>query len=185
MEVEQYTDEQIVSGILSNDKRIIEFFFFKKCSYLLTSIIKNVFDYHVQREELISELYLYIQNDNWCKLRQFDYRSQLITWLSVVAIRYFIKKRERLIDNDITETQYISKEKGYSIESELILKMDVLTLLENMENKRYQYILQTLILEDREPQELADELRITVDNLYNIKRRALASLRNMVLNNEK
>lgn len=185
MDVEQYTDEQIVSGVLTNDKRIIEFFFFKKCSFLLAYIIKNIFDYHVKREELISELYLYIQDENWFKLRQFDYRSQLITWFSVVAIRFFVKKKEQLIGNGSTEPQYISKERGYSIESELIFRMDALSLLENMENKRYQYVLRTLILEDREPQNLADELQITVDNLYNIKRRALDNLRNMVLNNEK
>ena len=180
MNIEQYTDEQIVDGILSNNKKVIEFFFFKKCSFLLAYIIKNVFDYHVKKEELISELYLYICSDDWHKLRQFDYRSQLITWISVVAIRFFTKKREQLIENSSAEDQYWDKGNGYSIESVLISQIDVNVLLENMENKRYQYVLRMLILEDREPLELANELDITVDNLYNIKRRALASLKEMV-----
>jgi DNA-directed RNA polymerase specialized sigma24 family protein len=32
------------------------------------------------------------------------------------------------------------------------------------------------MLEDKEPQEVADEMKITVDNLYNIKRRAMQQL---------
>ena len=51
-----------------------------------------------------------------------------------------------------------------------------------MPNKRYVYVIQHLVIEDREPEEMAKEMNVTVDNLYNIKRRAMAQLTQVALN---
>ena len=51
-----------------------------------------------------------------------------------------------------------------------------------MPNKRYVYVIQQLVIEDREPEEMAKEMNVTVDNLYNIKRRAMAQLTQVALN---
>ena len=37
-------------------------------------------------------------------------------------------------------------------------------------------MIKRLILDDAEPKTVADELRVSVDNLYNIKKRAVAAL---------
>ena len=52
----------------------------------------------LDKNELINELYLYLQSDNWYKLRQFDFRSKLTTWLTVVAVRFFQKRKGVLMD---------------------------------------------------------------------------------------
>lgn len=39
-----YTDEDIVKGILNNDKKIIKYFFVEKCSSLFAYILLNIFD---------------------------------------------------------------------------------------------------------------------------------------------
>ena len=54
-------------------------------------------------------------------------------------------------------------------------RRDFMGVLSDMSNKRYAEVLQFLIAEDMEPQKLADRMGVTVDNLYNIKKRAIAS----------
>ena len=45
-----------------------------------------------------------------------------------------------------------------------------------MSNKRYVYVIKRLVLEDADPKDVAFELNTNVDNLYNIKKRAIAAL---------
>lgn len=170
------SDEELVSGILNNDEAIIRHLLFEHCTPMFTYIIRSVFDYRADKDELINELYLYLRDNNWHKLRQFDYRSKLTTWLSVVAIRFFQKKRETLIENVSDSTLYREKEKVYDEQTQTIQRIDVETLLNLLPNERYQYVIHSLIIKDMEPQQLANEMGITVDNLYNIKRRALLQL---------
>jgi DNA-directed RNA polymerase specialized sigma24 family protein len=54
--------------------------------------------------------------------------------------------------------------------------LDVESLVGKLSNERYRFVIQRLILEDKEPQEVANEMGITVDNLYNVKRRAMLQL---------
>lgn len=54
-----------------------------------------------------------------------------------------------------------------------------------MPNKRYVYIIQRLVLDDFEPEKLAAEMHITVANLYNIKRRAMAQLTKVALKDKR
>ena len=59
---------------------------------------------------------------------------------------------------------------------------DIERLFDNMPNKRYVYVIRRLILEDWEPEQLAQEINVTTANLYNIKRRAMAQLTRVALN---
>ena len=54
-------------------------------------------------------------------------------------------------------------------------------LLDKMPNSRYAMVLKRLIIEDADPQEVADEMDIKIDNLYNIKKRAIAALMRLAL----
>lgn len=178
MDYELYDDKQIVDGILSNDKQLIGYFFNKKCSKLLSYIILNVYDGHVDQRELVSELFLYLAKDDWYKVRQFDFRSKLMTWLSVVAVRFFQKKREELIEkygaNTLNE-KYQGVWHTPSLSTEQ--KMDIRSALQKMPNERYRKIIEVLDLQEVRPELLAEEMNITVDNLYNIHRRARVQLR--------
>lgn len=172
-----YTDEDIVKGILNNDKKIIKYFFVEKCSSLFAYILLNIFDGNIDKRELINELYIYLANDNWKKIRQFDFRSKLITWASVVALRFFQKKRKELIGKELITT--LNDKMGLSqnhIKS-IDQRMDLHSMLIKMPNKRYRKVIEVLDLQDIRPEILAEEMGVTVDNLYNIHRRALVQLR--------
>lgn len=60
--------------------------------------------------------------------------------------------------------------------------LDVYKYLDAMPNKRYKYVIQSLFLQDRDPEELAIELNTPVSNIYNIKTRAIDQLRDIAIN---
>ncbi|MDR1883520.1 MAG: sigma-70 family RNA polymerase sigma factor [Prevotella sp.] len=180
MESKTFSDRDIVEGILANDEQISRYFFFEKCTPMFHYIVKKLFGYKVEKNELISEFYIYLQDNGWYKLRQFNYRCKLTTWTRVVAIRFFQKKRRELIESESPSTLYM--ENTESIEDGIQDALDVESLVNSLSNSRYRDTIRKLILEDREPQEVANEMEITVDNLYNVKRRALMQLIRTVKN---
>ena len=170
------TDKEIVDGILRHDPEIIEYFFIKKCSKLFVYLVNSIFNGRVEKEELINELFLYIANSDWKKLREFNYQSSLLTWVTVVATRFFIKKRELLIENDSSETLI---RESLAI-SEIFISVDTINLkmaIDIMPNERYRRVIQMLDLQDLPYEEVATMLDVSVANLYNIHRRAIAQLR--------
>lgn len=181
---DSYTDKQLVDGILHNDKLIIEYFFCRKCSKLFSYIVYSVYSGKATINELINEFYLYISTDNWRKVRQFDFRSKLMTWIGVVAIRFFQKKREQLIENNSTETQ-IGQDIAMSTDNlALEQRIDLQRALNKLPNQRYRMVIEKLDLQDLASENLAEEMGISVDNLYNIHRRALLQLKMIMTKKE-
>lgn len=56
-------------------------------------------------------------------------------------------------------------------------RMDLQKALNAMPNERYRKVIVALDLKEMMPEQLAKEMGITVDNLYNVHRRALLQLR--------
>lgn len=172
-----YTDQQLINGLVSNDKPVIEYFFCMKCSRLFSHIAYSVYGGLADLNELVNEFYLYISSDNWKKVLQFDFRSKLMTWIGVVAVRFFIKKRDTLIENQSTEALIEQNRSLMTDNSALEYHMDLHQALNAMPNQRYRMVIDRLDLQDMKPEDVAEELGVTVDNLYNIHRRALAQLK--------
>lgn len=176
------TDKEIVQGLIERDNRVTEEFLFFLCRPLFLSIIRKVFDYEVEYDEMVNELYLYLMEDDAAKLRQFEYRSSVYQWLKVIAIRFFIKKRNRMIEISSSESPYEEQTNQSAEEADCAAKGDLQRLFSLMSNKRYVHVIQRLVIEDQEPERLAAEMGITIDNLYNIKRRAMVQLTQVALN---
>lgn len=174
------TDQEIIEGLIARDNRITEEFFFVKCRPLFFSIMRLVFSHEVDYDELVNELYIYLMEDDASKLRNFQYRSSVFQWLKVLAVRFFIKKRTRMIDAKNPKTPY-DVETQTSQESDTSAESDLERLFEAMPTKRYVHVIRRLILEDCEPEILAKEMNITTANLYNIKRRSMAQLTRIAL----
>ena len=170
------TDQEIIQGLIARDNRVTEEFFFIKCRPLFYSVMKLVFDYEVEYDEMINELYVYLMEGDAIKLRNFQYRSSVYQWLKILSIRFFIKKRTRMIDETSQDPLYNGGRQTAAPESETSAEGDLERLFRAMPTKRYVYVIRRLILEDWEPEQLAREMNITTANLYNIKRRAMAQL---------
>ena len=172
------TSLQIKEYLIAHDEQVTRQFFFEDCRPLFTSIISNIFHERIDFDEFVSELYLHLMENDAYRLRQFEGRSSIYQWLKVTAIRFFLEKRDKMIEKDseehlieqATPNELIDTEPNWSA------KMDVEHLLALMPNKRYVYVIRRLLLEDCPPEEVARELNVTIDNLYNIKKRAVAAL---------
>lgn len=179
------TDQEIIRGLIARDNRVTKEFFFDKCRPLFCSIMQKVFDYEVDYDEFVNELYIYLMENDAIKLRNFEYRSSVYQWLKILAIRFFIHKRGRMIDDTSLEAPYDEHQQTADIDKDMTAEGDLERLFNNMPNKRYVHVIRRLILEDWEPDELAKDMNITTANLYNIKRRAMAQLTRAALNDIK
>lgn len=172
-------DREIIQGLIGRDERITQQFFYVKCRPLLTAIMRFVFNYPVEYNEMVSELYDYLMAHDCIKLRQFQYRSTIYQWMKVVATRFFIRKRDSLVENTSKEPPYERyDDEVVMVDTARIVaqKIDVTRMLAMMENQRYADVLRHIILQDEEPEKYAESISVTVDNLYNIKRRAIAAI---------
>ena len=177
------TDQQIIEALIARDERVTAQFFFGDCRPLFLSIIRYVFSYEVDYDEFVNEFYLHLMENDAYRLRQFQGRSTIYQWLKVIAIRYFVAKRDDLIDmeskeallNSVVQSKAVNGERGVTA------KMDLERLFSQMPNRRYVYVIRRLVLQEAEPKVVAQELRTNVDNLYNIKKRAMAALTEIAL----
>lgn len=184
--IHRMDDKQIIEALIARDEQVTRQFFYGNCRPLFLSIIRNVFSYEVDYNEFVSEFYIYLMENDAYRLRQFQGRSTIYQWLKIVAIRYFVAKRNQMIDMTPNAPLYDSallKLQNSSIDDGegMVAKMDIESLFSQMPNRRYVYVIRRLILEEADPKDVAEELKTNVDNLYNIKKRAIAALTEVAL----
>lgn len=171
------TDKEIIQGLIDRDNHITDQFFNVRCRPLLLAVMRTVFNQAVEYDEMVSELYDYLMENDSARLRQFQFRSTIYQWLKVVSTRFFIQKRNTLTDENKFEYPYErgKEEPREDSTSKIALKLDITRMLSLMENQRYADVLRHLIIQDEEPSKYADQIGISVDNLYNLKKRAIAA----------
>lgn len=173
----QMTDNEIIQGLIERDNHITEEFFYVKCRPLLSAVMRNVFSYPVEYNEMVAELYEFLMDDDCAKLKKFSFRSSVYQWLKVVATRFFIRHRDSMIEDVSKDSLYEKCRNGLIVDTAQVLanKMDVTRLLALMGNQRYADVLRHLIIRGESPDKYAESIGVTIDNLYNIKRRAMAA----------
>lgn len=172
------TDRQFVADLLANDGKALECLLYDRYRSLLRFNALKAAP-NVPVDDLVQELYLYLSTDNWARLKKYDPMLPFDRWLSVVSYRFFKDFSLRMIDSrrqipitNIEDQQLLNA--GTTQMNQIM--MDIKKGFDELEPPRDREILTALILRDEEPQEVANRFNVTVDNLYNIKRRALAKL---------
>ena len=61
------------------------------------------------------------------------------------------------------------------------LSIDAQNYLASMPNERYKYVIKSIYIDDKSPEELSEELNTPVSNIYNIKSRGIEQLRDIVI----
>lgn len=111
-----------------------------------------------------------------CKLESFSYRCALHNWVGVVSIRYCYakyKKRIMFIDGDINDPVSVSIDNNETIfEPSIMFSYDLKQILEMMPNERYRNLILLRYIQELSNEEVAKELGITMENYYNLHRRA-------------
>ena len=174
----KYSDKELVEGLLCNNTVIIEHFFLEDCDPLFRQI-KYCVCKRRDIKALVNDFYIYLQEDDWHKLREFDYRIKLSSWISTVATRFFIKKQMSMMKYESIDA--LQHEEGSECDEERILRhVDVNNMINMLPSARGRFVLRKLALEEMEPQKLAGEMKMAVGNLYNIKHRAIDRISQIV-----
>lgn len=169
------TDAIFIKALKMGNNEISRQFFYMEIGGILHKIRMEVFRGNVDFDELVSELYIYLSRDNWTKFDGFDGKNgcRLRTWMIPVAWRYFISIRERLLKTEkIDDNSGVIKD---SIRDDLRIQIaiDVNAVLSRMPNQRYAEIIRLLLIEGYASQDVADMLDMKVENIYNLKHRAI------------
>lgn len=182
------TDQEILEGLIARDNKITSYFFFTRCQPLFYGIINDVFDHKADYDELVNELYAHLMADDARRLRMFEGRSNIYYWLKSVARNFFLDKKihEAVIENGHDDS--LLEEAGKIIDDnpdqpdkkQEEEDMRVAAILDQIENERYRLIIEKHVLEGMSFDELEKLTGISKANLYNIKKRALNKLEQII-----
>lgn len=171
------TDKEIIDGILIGNKQITHDFFFVHCQDIFDNIRRIVFKNRIEKDALISELCVYLKENNWYRLRQFHYRYTLISWVSIIARNYFAKNEERLKQqispDDITEDAFYTLIEEQTQNEEDTIKAELTDIINLIANERYRFVLIESCIKGRKAKDIAGEMGINLNNFYNLQLRAL------------
>lgn len=178
------TEQEIIRGLIARDNKITQYVFFERSKSVIYSVLDKIFDYRADYDELVNELYMHLMEDNARRLRTFSGQSNFYSWLAKVARNYFLEKkhREKVIENGHDER--LIQEAGKLADDSPVHPdkkqkeedMRVSAILDQIDNERYRFVIKEHILEGKTFDELEELTGIKKANLYNIKKRALKKL---------
>ena len=182
------SDRQLVDLLLTNDEKVVEYVFFHRCDGMFAHIINDVFQSQVKKEELITDFYLFLSADNWRRLRQFEFRSELSTWLTVVAIRYFNQKKDEIQMNLGNLEESLMKEvRQIPDDFDLFDEMSRVELYEAIDKLPKSRERMAILgeLAGKKAETIAEELGCTVAAVYNLTKKARKTLKKRMKGKEK
>lgn len=169
------TDVTFIGALKNGNGELCRQFFYREIGGILHRIRTEVFHCQVDFDEMVSELYLFLSRDGWSKLSGFDGKNgcRLRTWMIPVAWRYFLSVRERLLMDDKSGKCVSEVRDSTSDDLRIQIAIDVNAVLSRMPNERYVEIIRLLLIEGYASQDVADMLDLRVENVYNLKHRAI------------
>lgn len=183
-------DTQMVAALLADNEEAIRYVFYDNYTPLLRLNYRKIaaatracFD------DLVQDLYLYLSKDDWNILRRYDpTKSPFANWFSVVSYRFFKDSVRSMIDSSTQVPIDDMDDHNITMASRNIMStliMDIKEILRHFRPPRDREVLEAFLIHDEDPDSIATRLGVTVDNLYNIKRRALERLRKNYLSDYK
>lgn len=173
-------DAQLVAELLAGNEGALHYVFYDHFKPLLKmNAYKAASTKLVTYDDLVQELYLYLSSNNWEKLRKYNPERPFVNWFSVVSYRFFKDFSRSMIDSsDQIPISNMNDHQTAFMSNGTIgtIMMDIKQAISKLKPPRDSQILEALLLRDEEPEIVAKRHNVTVDNLYNIKRRAIAKL---------
>lgn len=170
-----YQDAIFIETLRNGNSELCRQFFYQEIGGILHKIRMEVFRGNVDFDEMVNELYLYLSRDNWAKFDGFDGKNgcRLRTWMIPVAWRYFLSIRERLLYQENNDDNPDAIRDYANDDLRIQIAIDVNAVLSKMPNRRYAEIIRLLLIEGYVAQDVADMLDMKVENVYNLKHRAI------------
>ena len=172
----------MVNALLEGNEGALNYVFYDHFRPLLyhnyTRTCKGM--YFVEFADMVQQLYLYLSENDWERLRRYNPAMPFVNWFSVVSYRYFKDFFRSMIDSTVQKPiiDIDDHDSTLAITSEVsqTLLGDLWRVLPLLEPPRDRQILKSFLIDDEAPETVAKRHGVTIDNLYNIKRRALTRL---------
>lgn len=173
-------DRELVRLLLENDKDAIEYVFFLRCDGMFAHIVHSVFQSNSKKEELVTDFYLFLCKNNWEKLRQFEFKASLNTWMTVIAVRFFKKMKISQTKLVAIDPQlFVETQKNEADDYDIIHEMSRLELyqaIDRLSKPRERYAL-LAELAGKRAEDIAKEMDCTVAAVYNLTKKARQELK--------
>lgn len=180
MEIEHYTDQEIVKAILDRDTIVTKEFLYRKCYPLFKAVYDKYYTDCESCFELINEIYVYIvipqKKTNISKLAAFGFRCTLTMWLKIVVENYchqlYARRMEIDRDSDVGSDRNMPDDESLTENTRRIDMEDVHKILDMMPNQRYRKLIEYRYVDEKSNEETAMLLAVTMANYYNMHKRA-------------
>ena len=190
MEVKKiyYEDLQIAKALIKRDNLVTRKYFYQQCYPLFKSIFDNYYTDCTNCKEFIDEIYIVVlapsKTTGKCQMENFRGESTLASWIKTVCLYYCYKQydaREKMPKHERLPNLYLENRDGNrndviygfsEIDFSNLNRQDVLTILNQMPNKRYSELIRLRYLELMTNEETAEALGMTMENYYNTHKRA-------------
>ncbi len=184
---ETLSDRELVALLLANDQEAVEYVFFHRCNGMFAHIVNSVFQSQGKKEELISEFYLYLSENDWQRMRQFEFKSSLNTWLTVIAVRFFRKKRTIQTKILTVEPQMVEELQKNEVDDfnvfQEMSRLELYKAIDKLSKPRERYAL-LADLTGKSAEEIAAEMGCTVSAVYNLTKKARMELKTLLKDKE-
>lgn len=176
----QLTEERmLVERILAGSEADIVFFLTRLCMPVFIGVIERSQQLRwVTPEELCSDIYLHLSENNWHRLRKFEFRCSIKTWIWTVCLHMLYRRYRREVRHfrdavafDLVENNLPSDEVMGDLNHLVFrtgsedLVVDPLSVtpfvqeaIERVKNKYYRDLLEMRGLQDLSSRETADSL---------------------------
>ena len=185
--LDRLSDRQLVDLLLANDKEAVEYVFFHRCNAMFAYIIHRVFHDQGKNEELITEFYLFLRQNDWECLRDFKFMASLNTYLTKIAVRYFKKKHASQTKLVVVDPQLIVETRGNDPDDFDMFreysKLELYKAIDRLSKPRERYALLT-VLAGKSAEEIAEDMECTVSAVYNLIKKAKMELRTLLKDKE-
>lgn len=180
MEIEHYTDQEIVKAILDRDTIVTKEFLYRKCYPLFKAVYDKYYTDCENCFELINEIYVYImipqKKTNISKLAAFGFRCTLTMWLKIVVENYCHQLYARRIeidrDSNVGSDRNMPDDESLTENTRSINMEDVHKILDMMPNQRYRKLIEYRYVDEKSNEETVMLLAVTMANYYNMHKRA-------------
>lgn len=175
VEIDKYTDQEIVQAILERNTFITKEYLYRKCYPLFAAIHSKYYTDCETPIELINEIYVYIliphKETHRSKLQSFGFRCTLTTWLKIVTENYchqlFAKRLPVDTNNGDLGDRNIPDDDSLFTNTRKMDMEDVQKVLNLMPNRRYSKLIEYRYVDGRSNEETAQLLDMTMANYYN------------------
>lgn len=180
--IDDYTDQEIVSAILNRDTNVTKEFLYRKCYPLFKAIYDRYYTDCNDCFEFINEIYVYIMyphcDTHASKLASFGFRCTLTMWLKIVAENFchqlYTRKIELTEQKEITGDRNLPDDDSLESATRNLDMHDLAKILASMPNERYRKLIEYRYVEEKTNEETASLLGLSMANYYNVHRRAKA-----------